>query len=113
MVTILSQRDQMRLQRAMQNSPENRRREELRNRLESIRRHEEEARQRETDAFRNWELTDRFRQQLEEIRDANRPTKPSDDLSPLYHLASMILPGVRDDAREFWLEYSAMKHEGR
>ena len=109
MAVILSPLDEMRLRRAMQNSPKNRKIQEMQARVEAVRRQEEEKKQKEIETFTAWKNEDVFAQTLEIIRDANTPKSTDDEWNEAFCTSVAMLPAVKRKARELWLEYSAGK----
>lgn len=112
MPVILSSQDEMRIRRAMQNSPQNKRREEMRCRVEQMRRKENERKYKEADAFRAWEQEDSFLRILEDIRDANKPQSPDEPWNTNFCYAISLIPDVKRKARDLWLNYTALKEGG-
>mgnify|MGYP007022096100 CR=1 FL=1 len=109
MAVILSPQDEMRLKRAIQNSPRNRRIQEMQLRVENAKRQEEERKQKELDSFEDWKITDMFVEMLEVSRDANVPKTIDEDWNETCCLAIQMIPEARRKARELWLNYSAGK----
>ena len=100
---MLSRRDEMRLQRAIRESPQNKRREELRKRVDELRKNADREKQKMIDAFHAWAEADLHVRILEEILDANNPD------SEAYCIAVHEMPEAKAAARDLWLDYSTMK----
>ena len=112
MPAILSKQDEMRIRRAMQNSPQQKRLEEMRTRIDRLRREQEERKEHERDAFRSWLQEDTFLQILEEIRDANQPKTPDEPWNETFCRVIQMIPEVKQKARGLWLNYTAIKEGG-
>ena len=111
MAVILSPQDRMRLNRAMQNSPQNKRLEEMKARVEAVRRAADEAKQQEIDLFRRWEEADRYAQLLENMKKDNAPTTTGEEWNKTFIFTLKHLPEARSKARELWFQYAAGKEE--
>lgn len=109
MAVILSPQDEMRLKRAIENSPRNRRIREMQLRVENAKRQEEERHQKELDTFEKWENTDILVEIMEMLRDANVPKTKDEDWNEIFCLTVQMIPEMRMEARELWLNYSAGK----
>ncbi len=105
----LDSRDEMRLRRAMQNSPEYRRQAELRERMEAARQQANKAAQLEKEAFEEWEREDRFLDELIQIRDRHAPKTADEPWDECFCLVLQMIPEQRRYVRELWLDYAVLK----
>ena len=93
--------------KAMQARPQNKRLQEMQARAEELRQNYELECEKQRQAFRGWEETDRFLQFLEETRDQYAPKSPEEEWHPIFRMAIEMIPDYRSRARELWLDYAA------
>ena len=106
---MLNRRDEMRIKRAINESPQIKRSKELSEKVEAAKRTAEESKQHEENLFARWQVADRFITALENIRDAHMPKTPGERFDDEFALAVKLLPGAREYAENLWYEYNAIK----
>ena len=111
MARIYTGVDEMRINRAIKGSPRNQLKEQMKARLELMRRIGLEESWKETEAFIRWMVADYAVQQLEELRDEFTPKSPNDEWDDRFAFAVKMLPDARRAAEDFWWKY--VLNEGR
>lgn len=92
--------------RAIQASPNNRRKLELQAQAEKTRQELEAEQRKAEEAFREWEHCDRFLNFLEDLRDRYAPKTPDEPWNNMFCMAIEMIPEYRAEARELWLNYA-------
>jgi len=106
---MLNQRDEMRLKRAVLESPQHKRMEELRAKVVETQLAVEHVKREEQIAFQLWEESDNTVKILERIRDDNMPKSPDDEWNEKFCLAIQMLPDAIERAENLWYQYTAIK----
>ena len=106
---MLNQRDEMRLKRAVAESPQHKRMEELRAKVAETQLAAERAKRQEQIMFARWEEADRNVRELERIRDDNMPKFHDGEWNEKFCLAIQLLPDSIERAENLWYQYTQIK----
>lgn len=102
---MLNQRDEMRLNRAIQKSPQTMRKQQLNAKVAAITRAEQLSLEDKKNAFLLWATADAHVRLLERIRNDNVPQNYDEPWNNHFALAVRLLPEARDFAEDCWYRY--------
>lgn len=106
---MLSDRDEMRLKRAIRESPQTKHIQELQAKIISVYDEANRIAKNEATAFAAWITADQFVRELERIRDDNAPHTPNEEWNEAFCLALRLLPEAREYAGNLWYQYTEIK----
>lgn len=110
MAVILSKLDEMRIRRAMKESQQNKRKEELQKRIADIQKAAEEELRKEEETYARWMAQEQFVLILEDIRESNAPHNRHEEWNDLFCMAIRMLPEERAVSRDLWLDYLMLRN---
>lgn len=102
---MLTKRDEMRINRAVYESPQAKRKQQLNAKVAAMHRDEQLLLEDKENAFILWATADDHVRILEQIRDENAPKNYNDPWNNRFALAVRLLPEARDFAKDCWYRY--------